>query len=247
MIYYFSGTGNSGYAAKKIAEKTSDKAVDIVDIMNSTAEIGNNGVTGIVFPVYFWGLPEIIKRFSKKIKIGADDYVYAVITCGANTGTANKMLEKKLGRKLDYCYSLRMPDNYVILYNPCEKEKALKFLAHSDKEIDIICEDINNRASKCGGVKGGELNSLVVPHLYNIFRTTSKYYADDKCTSCGLCEKICPDGAIEIKNGKPVWTKSKCQHCTACINRCHAKAIQFGKKTSDRNRYNIYDIRRNSK
>lgn len=242
MIYYFSGTGNSEYAAEKLAEKTNDKAVNIADIMNGKAELINDGITGIVFPVYFWGLPEIIKRFAKKLKNNTGDYVYAVITCGANTGTADKMLEKLLGRKLDYSYSLRMPDNYVMLYNPCEKEKVVKFLRHSDKELDEICEDIISRSSKQAGVTGGEMKSLIVPYLYNIFRVTSKFYADEKCTSCGLCEKICPDGAIEIRNGRPVWIKSKCQHCTACINRCHAKAIQFGKNTAGRNRYNIYDL-----
>lgn len=242
MIYYFSGTGNSKYAAEKLAVKTGDRAVNIADIMNGNAEIENNGVTGIVFPVYFWGLPEIIKRFSKKIKGNLGSYVYAVITCGANTGTADKMLEKLLERKLDYSFSLRMPDNYVVMYNPCTKEKAIKFLRHSDKELDIICDEINRRETKRAGSTGGEMKSMVISHLYDIFRTTSKFYADEKCTSCGLCKRICPEGAIEIKNGKPVWTKPKCQHCTACINRCPAEAIQFGKKTSERNRYSIYNI-----
>jgi Fe-S-cluster-containing hydrogenase component 2 len=241
LIYYFSGTGNSEYAAKKLAEKTSDKAVDIVDVMNGRAEIENNGVTGIVFPVYFWGLPEIIKRFSKKIKINTGDYVYAVITCGANTGTADKMLEKTLGRKMNYSFSLRMPDNYVVMYDPCKKEKAQRYLRHADKELEIICDEIGNKICKKSGASGGELNSFIVSKLYNPFRKTKKFFADDKCTSCGFCEKICPEGAIVIENGKPRWTKSKCQHCTACINRCPAKAIQYGKKTADRGRYSYYD------
>ncbi len=242
LIYYFSGTGNSEYAAKKLAVKTGDRAVNIADVMNGKAEIEKDDITGIVFPVYFWGLPEIIKRFAKELKGKLGGYVYAVITCGANTGSADKMLEKLLERKLDYSFSLKMPDNYVVLYNPCEKEKAVRFLRHSDKELDEICEDVNRRESKRAGSTGGELKSLFVPYLYDFFRTTSKFFADEKCTSCGLCERICPDGAIEIKNGKPVWIKSKCQHCTACINRCPAKAIQFGKKTAERNRYSIYDL-----
>lgn len=32
MIFYFSGTGNSEWTAQKIAEKTSDKAYDIVKL-----------------------------------------------------------------------------------------------------------------------------------------------------------------------------------------------------------------------
>ena len=47
---------------------------------------------------------------------------------------------------------------------------------------------------------------------------------------------------IEIKNGKPVWVHKKCQHCTACINRCPQRAIQFGFGTKKRGRYYIADI-----
>lgn len=245
MIYYFSATGNSKYAAEKIAVRTDDKAADIVDVIkNGIPDGGRKDATGFVFPVYFWGLPEIIKRFLQmpEVKNSLGDYVYCVITCGANTGSADKMLAKRLGRKPDYSYSLRMPDNYVVLYDPCSKEKARKFISHSDKELDIICEDINKREKKRAGSVQGAAKSLVVPLLYDFFRTTGKFYADEKCVSCGQCANLCPDEAIVIKNGKPEWVKNKCQHCTACINRCPVKAIQYGKKTADRNRYNLWDI-----
>lgn len=241
MIYYFSATGNSKHAAEVIATKTGDTAVDIVDALKNGLPENNNEKTGIIFPVYFWGLPEIIKRFASKVRNSLGSYVYCVITCGANTGSADKMLEKALGRKLDYCFSLRMPDNYVVMYDPCKKEKAQKFLRHADKEIDIICEDINKGEVKKGGSSGGMINSIFVSKLYDPMRKTKKFFADDNCVSCGLCEKICPEEAIVIENGKPKWTKKKCQHCTACINRCPAKAIQYGKKTSERGRYNYWD------
>lgn len=244
MIFYFSATGNSEFAAKKLAERTDDTAVSIPDaIKNGFPDSGRKDVTGFVFPVYFWGLPEIIKRFCSmpETKAALGNYVFCVITCGANTGSADKMLSKKLGRAIDYSYSLRMPDNYVILYDPCTKEKARKFLSHSDKELDGVCEDISTLAKGRKGSVQGAAKSLVVPLLYNFFRTTGKFHADQNCTSCGLCANVCPDEAIVIKNGKPEWIKNKCQHCTACINRCPAKAIQYGKNTAERNRYNYWD------
>lgn len=243
MIYYFSATGNSKHAAEVIAEKTDDTVINIVDVLNGKAKIEkNNNKTGIVFPVYFWGLPEIIKRFASlpEFRDSLGEYVYCVITCGATTGTADKTLAKKLGRSLDFSYSLRMPDNYVILYDPSPKEKAKKFLAHADKELESVCADINSSAKKRAGSTDGEIKSIFISKLYNFCRTTKKFRADEKCISCGLCAKNCPDRAIEIQNGKPVWIKSKCQHCTACINRCPTEAIQFGKGTETRRRYN-YD------
>ena len=153
------------------------------------------------------------------------------------------MLEKKLGRKMNYSFSLKMPDNYVVMYDPCKKEKAKRYLRHADKELETICGEINGKENKKSGASGGGFNSLIISKLYNPFRKTKKFFADNNCTSCGLCEKLCPDSVIVIRNGKPEWTKSKCQHCTACINRCPARAIQYGKKTSERGRYNYYDVK----
>ena len=240
MIYYFSGTGNSKHAAETIASAANDTAVNVVDaIKNKTFGSPDDEITGFVFPVYFWGLPEIIKRFAAmaEVKKSLGKYVFAVITCGANTGTADKMLKRKLGRKLDYSFSLRMPDNYVLMYDPCKKEKAQIFLRHADKELEIICDDIINRRNARKGSTQGGAKSAFVSLLYNPFRKTKKFYADDECISCGICAKNCPDNAIEIKNGKPVWVKSKCQHCTACINRCPKEAIQYGDNTDVRRRY----------
>ncbi len=240
MIYYFSGTGNSKHAAEVIAASTGDTALNIVDaIKTNTFGSDSDELTGFVFPVYFWGLPEIIKRFASmpEVRKSLGKYVFFVITCGADTGTADKMLSKKLGRNADYSFSLKMPDNYVVLYDPCEKEKAQKYLRHADKELSEICEDINARIKARKGSNSGALKSVVVPLFYNAFRKTKKFFADDNCISCGICEKNCPDEVIKIENGKPVWTKSSCQHCTACINLCPKEAIQFGKKTASRGRY----------
>lgn len=241
MIYYFSATGNSRHAAKVIAQKLGDTAADIVEVMKSGSfGSAEDEVTGFVFPVYFWGLPEIIKRFASipQVRKSLGKYVFAVITCGASTGDADKMLAKSLGRGLDYSYSLRMPDNYVVMYDPCTKKKAQKYLLHADKELDSVCAELSERKKSRGGSTQGGIKSAFVYMLYNPFRKTKKFYADENCISCGLCEKLCPDSVIKIEGGKPVWTKTKCQHCTACINRCPKAAIQYGKGTKERRRYN---------
>ena len=208
MIYYFSGTGNSKHAAEVIAASTGDTAVNIVDaIKNNILGKKDDELTGFVFPVYFWGLPEIIKRFASmpEVRKNLGKYVFCVITCGANTGSADKMLSKKLGRNLDYSFSLKMPDNYVVMYDPCEKQKAQRYLRHADKELETVCADIKKREKGRKGSTQGGVKSAFVSLFYNPFRKTKKFYADDKCISCGICAKNCPDNAIEMQNGKPVW------------------------------------------
>ena len=77
---------------------------------------------------------------------------------------------------------------------------------------------------------------------FNVPLDENKNITDENRTGCGLCAKICPEKAIEIKDGKPEWVKKKCQHCTARINRCPNAAIQFGRGTEKRGRYYIANI-----
>jgi len=53
----------------------------------------------------------------------------------------------------------------------------------------------------------------------------SMYIADDTCTSCGLCARVCPAQAIVMRNGAPTWTL-RCVDCNRCINACPTASIQ---------------------
>ena len=246
MIYYFSGTGNSRFAAQKLAVLTEDKSVNIASIYNGTVKSveGKADVTGFVFPVYYSGLPEMVKRFASnpQIKENLGEYVFCVITCGGSAAAADKMLAKALCREPDLSVSLMMPDNYVIAYDPSTADEAREKLGKANAKLEKIAEAINQRGVYISSTFKKSLATKLMYPFYNIFRTTRFYKADSKCNGCGFCEKICPDKAIEIKSGKPVWVNKKCQHCTACINRCPQKAIQFGFSTKKRGRYYIADI-----
>jgi len=45
----------------------------------------------------------------------------------------------------------------------------------------------------------------------------------DKCTGCGLCEKVCPYGAISMKDGLPQADDKVCMGCGWCMGQCPAK------------------------
>lgn len=245
MIYYFSGTGNSRFVALKLASALGDRAVDIAQVLRNGLPADASGdMTGFVFPVFYSGLPEMVKRFASmpEVRKSLGTYIYCIITVGADAAAADKMLAKALDRRVDYSNSVIMPDNYVLLYDPCVKERAIKKLNRADKRIEEFAADIAKHKTRLSsGIKPALLTAVMYP-FYNPFRITKKFYADGSCTGCGLCARVCPDGAIEMKDGKPVWVKKKCQHCTACINRCPAKALQFGKKTASRGRYSVYNL-----
>jgi ferredoxin len=53
---------------------------------------------------------------------------------------------------------------------------------------------------------------------------SGKFVDESLCIECGVCEKRCPYGAIELAP-KPVFDENKCNACWACYNHCPKQAI----------------------
>lgn len=250
MIFYFSGTGNSYYAAKKIAEVQEEKLVNITDEMNKEEntfyyplEYGEK--LGFVFPVYAWAIPKIVLEFIRNCNFKSDGtfYTFAVCTCGGSAGNTIEQLKKELTEKqiiLNSGFSVVMPDNFVVGMNVPNQEKAKEILKKSEITLEKINKVIQHQKQDFFKVKKGSFNTVksqIVSHLFQAFATkTKKFYATNACISCGLCERVCTSNAISL-DGKPVWIKKRCNMCLACINQCPKKAIQYGKCTIKRNRY----------
>lgn len=80
MIFYFSGTGNSEWAARRLARLTGDEAHDIINL-KEPPNVAKAQQIGFVFPVYAWGAPEIMVNFAKKVP-KTDAFSFGVCTCG---------------------------------------------------------------------------------------------------------------------------------------------------------------------
>jgi polyferredoxin len=46
------------------------------------------------------------------------------------------------------------------------------------------------------------------------------------CTSCGVCQEVCPGNAITDSDGS--WRSTECLYCMDCDDLCPQKAIRFG-------------------
>jgi len=246
MIFYFSGTGNSYYAACELSKGTKEEIVDIALAMKNKEfdyRLRPGEKAGFVFPVYFYGIPTIVAEFidALSLKLNENTYLYAVMTCGGSIAGADQLLRThilKNGYSLSACFDLPMVDNYVLMYElsspsvqKIKLEKADQNLLKIEKKI--ISEEKEGYTST---VFGKITTQLIYP-LYKAGRKTAKFNVDDHCTSCGLCEMNCPEKAIVLEEGKPVWVKEKCVQCLACINACPVEAIQYGKSTKKRRRY----------
>ena len=110
MIYYFSGTGNSRWAARQIAARLHDTAQDISKL-RQLPDLTHESQIGLVFPIYAWGAPEPVLSFVKKLP-KTQTFTFAVCTCGEEAGYAMKKLSDLYPFRNSY--SLVMPNNYII-------------------------------------------------------------------------------------------------------------------------------------
>lgn len=240
MIFYFTGTGNSLFAAKRLMSD-GEALVNIADAIKSNRyeyTVSKGEAVGFVFPVYFYTVPEIIKEFISKLQLDGADYVYAVITCGGGISQAGVVLKKALASRkiaLNYVTPLLMPDNSMLFYQIPPVEEGTERLRNAETKLMQIKEQICRR--EAAPIGSSTLLSDLVGLGYQLCKKTEKFYADEHCIGCGLCASHCPQDVIVMRSGKPQWVKPTCQKCSACICRCPKQAIQYGTATKKRNRY----------
>lgn len=249
MIFYFSGTGNSKHIAQLIADKTGEKLVNIADAVRNSKfdyKIEKGERIGFVYPIYYYGLPSIVKTFVKEamiIRFGKH-FTYSVATCGAATGSADEDLAKMIKRKgmrLNATFAVRMVDNYTVLFDVKNKEKNEKINNKPSDYIDDMLFLINTKTSGYyNHCRGFWPASGLTQKAYDLTRVTSMFKVSDNCLNCGRCATNCPEKAIVIENNKPVWRKKKCTLCFSCLHRCPANAINYGPTTKHHGQY-VYE------
>lgn len=73
-------------------------------------------------------------------------------------------------------------------------------------------------------------NTTIINKTGN-WRTFKPKFLHDKCISCGLCSRLCPDGCIAMKKlkqhkkPKPIADYNYCKGCGLCAEECPVKAI----------------------
>ena len=237
MIFYFSGTGNSAWAARQLARLTGDEACDITTL-NQLPDLDSARQIGFVFPVYAWGAPEIMADFAKKLP-KVQSFTFGICTCGGNAGLTMKRFSRLY--PLSSSYSLLMPNNYILGSDTDDKDEIRQKITAARAELERISGEIR-RQEKVYRVHEGAMAGLksgLVNFGFNRFARSAKpFFAEDICNGCGLCVRNCPAHAITLQDGKPVWA-AQCYQCLRCINECPQQAIQYGKSTAGRRRYTI--------
>jgi ferredoxin len=245
IIYYFTGTGNSLFAAKKLQSRIPGCEVEPVIKKMREGKVKTEAQTvGFVFPVHMMSAPLPLREFIKKCDLSGADYLFAVATRkGTSHGafeTIDKLLRKK-GKKLNAFFNLQMGNNSAKFNYIAPTPEELKTIEASViSETEAISKAVIHR--KTSREKDFTANQKYPKIISKLGRLTyiknENLYADEKCSGCGTCVRVCPANRIARIDGKTGWDENiKCFRCAACINFCPSQAVQIKGFTEGNERY----------
>ncbi len=244
MIIFFTGTGNSRYIADVMANKLGDVLLDAAEMIKEGKypELFSEKPYIIISPVYAWRLPRVFSEWLSKCKFSGNKKMYFVINCGSEIGAAGNYIQR-FCRKTEMTYmgtaELVMPENYIIMFTSPKKEQIPDIIKKATEKTLGLAEKVSDEVP-FDNVKvtllGHIYSDVVNPCFYTFYIGAKKFYATEKCVSCGKCADVCMLNNITLEKGLPQWGID-CTHCMACISQCPTEAIEYGRNTKGKTRY----------
>jgi ferredoxin/flavodoxin len=242
IIFYFTGTGNSLDIAQNLAKEIGDtELVPVTDKLQAAGSMNFERI-GFVFPVHYYSVPAIVERFIKKMSFEKAQYVFGVAIYGGLHGAVMGHLRTIIssqGGILSGEFGIQMPGSNITSFNALPIFLQKNIINRSKRKTQIIVDTVLSKIStkKIKPEFFSKLDKEKASNERNEISEKAKYFnSNEKCTKCGICQKICPVDNINIIDGKPLWA-NKCELCLACIQWCLQQAINYGDKTKKRKRY----------
>ena len=230
-VFYFTATGNCLYVAKQIG----GTLYSIPQLMKEKKYKFKDDVIGIVYPCYAFGIPDIVKKFLKRVKWEAE-YSFAITTYGNISAAALLTMEQfasKCGIQFDYMNELLMVDNFLPGYKMEDQIKKIP-TKQIEKNMKQIANDIEKRRifkpnpntlKKAMSFTMGKADRFFINRNFD-----RRFIVNNRCTSCKICAKVCPKRNI-IVYARPDF-QHNCECCYACIHMCPENAIHLKSQRS---------------
>lgn len=234
IVFYFTGTGNSLYIARQLAEENTE-LLSIPQMVKQGKYEFEADEIGIVYPIYGHMPPNMVRRFIQKANLKAD-YLFAVLTYGNRKCNAVEIwdeVSRQAGKRFDYIGTIIMVDNWLPYFDMNEQMKIDK---HIPENLQKITADINGGRHWHEPVteeerqqhQGFMQRSGLDPEVGFLIKSEKSFTVTDACIDCGICTYVCPRGNYELTS-RGAKMSGDCEFCFACIQNCPQKAIQFRK------------------
>jgi hypothetical protein len=179
MIFYFSGTGNTRWAAEQLAQATGERLLSMAEELrsgNGCYELSEGERIGFCFAVHGWQPPHIVRQFIRQLRIsGAEGhFCYALVTCGDSIGCTIEMLGSELaavGLRVESAFSLVMPESYVCL--PFMKTDTPE---REQQKIAQAREDLARYAQLIVERRAGEMHLVKGPAPWVLSHVIGAYF-----------------------------------------------------------------------
>ena len=254
MIFYFTGTGNTGFVASRLAEETGERLVSIASAVVKEEydyQLAADERIGFCFPIHGWRPPFIVRDFVKRLHLDGynGQFCYAFATCGDDVGLAFDYLRddlQQVGVNLDSVYSVIMPEtyNFPFIDQIDTPETAQRKIADARKRLAAMIPGIVSRTrgeKNINKSRWPRTNSIMLGGFFlKHWVTDCKFTVDTTaCIRCGKCQHVCPVGNIDCGAGNPPeWQHNGlCTTCFSCYHHCPVHAIDFAGRTRGKRQY----------
>ncbi|WP_234121721.1 EFR1 family ferrodoxin [Clostridium hydrogenum] len=237
LIAFFSGTGNTEYLVKFIANEFEKRNIEC-ELFN----VENNEELKDEYDFYIFASPIHVEVFAKiftdwlSSKAPEVDNKRCILlstqasALGYGGRQVSKMLERK-GYNIVYMKSISMPNNYYLgKFKATTEEKKKEILSEVPLEVSNMVESFLKDEVYI------EKESLYVTELcklvYKIYMPTLNKFAkknltidEEVCVKCKKCERECPVG--NIKFDEKISFADKCIACQRCVQKCPVNAFKY--------------------
>lgn len=232
-IVYFSPTGNVKYLARRLFEQLQLKQIParILPLEHTDpATLKKDGDMVLLYSIHAFNAPRTVIRFARNLPAGHLKSV-SIISIGSSdswvNAAASRLLRKILQEKgcsIHRNELLAMPLTFLMAF---PDDLSEKLICQAEEKIDQIAatllsdqESITFVPFKSKLLAGiGRMEGLAA-RLFGM-----ELQANDACTSCGLCERECPEKNIHMNKANKQEFGLNCLMCLRCIYNCPEKAI----------------------
>lgn len=238
IILYFTGTGNSLYIARQLADENTE-ILSIPQMMKQGRHDFAADEIGIVYPIYGHMPPNMVRNFIKQARLLAG-YKFAVLTFGMLDFNAAEIwdnISRQSGTTFDYINTIVMVDNWLPNFNMADQIKMDK---HIPEQLAKVKDDLGQQKKWVKPAtdaarrahEGFMYFSRLDPDIGFLMRSEKYFQVTDACIGCGICTEVCPRGNYKLTS-EGVKGEGDCDFCFSCIHNCPQHAIQFASLPGD--------------